>query len=178
MLLVEPRCLERGAPAPVRQRQPGRGPDVVGRHRIAAGPGRQRDRCLRGDQVGPQPVDVERRAQGGDLAQGVVTQHDGRQPLPGQDDLCCQRGVRLGVHRGEAGWVGLVGQPAADDVGPFGRFAGRRDLDRQSEPVEQLRPQLALLRVHRADQQEPRRVPDRHAFPLDVRRPEGGRVEQ
>ena len=39
------------------------------------------------------------------------------------------------------------------------------DLDAQPEPVQQLRPKLPLLRVHRPHQQEPRRVPVAHSLP-------------
>ena len=49
--------------------------------------------------------------------------------------------------------------------------AGRGDLDGQAEPVEQLRSELALLRVHGADQHEPRGVRDRDASRSTVDRP-------
>ena len=61
------------------------------------------------------------------------------------------------------------------------RSAGSRGaaaVDGQPEPVEQLRAQLALLRVHRADQQEPGRVPHRDALALDVAGAQRRRVEQ
>ena len=83
-----------------------------------------------------------------------------------------------GPARGEACRVGLVGEPPPDHLGPDGRVARRGHLDGQPEPVEQLRAQLALLRVHRADQQEPGRVRDRDALALDVRAAHRGGVEQ
>ena len=45
-------------------------------------------------------------------------------------------------------------------------------------PVGELRPQLALLGVHRADEQEARRVGDRDPLALDDVDPERGGVEQ
>ena len=54
----------------------------------------------------------------------------------------------------------------------------RLDLDREAEAVEQLRAQLALLRVAGADQDEARRVADRQALALDHVLAGGGDVEQ
>ena len=42
----------------------------------------------------------------------------------------------------------------ADHLDPKPGIAGSRDLDGEAKPVEQLRPQLALLRIHGPDQQE------------------------
>ncbi len=54
----------------------------------------------------------------------------------------------------------------------------RLDLDAEPDPVGDLRPQLALLLVHRADEQEARRMRDRDALALDDVDAERGRVEQ
>ena len=56
---------------------------------------------------------------------------------------------------------------AADDLAARVRVGERLDLDLEADPVGDLRPQLALLLVHRPDEQEPRRVRDRDALPLD-----------
>ncbi len=74
--------------------------------------------------------------------------------------------------------VGLVRQAPAHDLGPLDRVAGGRHLDGEAEAVEQLRAQLALLGVHRPDEQEARGVHDRDALALDVGPAEGGGVEQ
>ncbi len=55
---------------------------------------------------------------------------------------------------------------------------GARDLDAEAEAVEQLRAQLALLRVHGADQHEARGVPDRDAVALDGGAAHRGGVQQ
>ena len=71
-----------------------------------------------------------------------------------------------------------MGHPAADDLDPLRRVARRGHLDREPEPVEQLRPELALLGVHRPDQHEARGVYDGDPVPLDGRAAHGGCVQQ
>ncbi len=111
--LVELRRVERLPPAPVRQRQPGRGPHVHGGDLGPPLPGRVCEGRPRGHQVGPQPVHVERRTHRCDLAQrGVGQHHAGQQPLRGHDP----RGQpRLGLlpAGGEPGRVGVAGEPPA-----------------------------------------------------------------
>ena len=51
-------------------------------------------------------------------------------------------------------------------------------VDGEPEPVEQLRPQLALFGVHGADQHEAGLVAVRDAVALDVRAAHRGGVEQ
>ena len=177
-LLVQARRVEGVAAAPVRERQPGRLADVVHRHFGAAVPRGERDRRARGHQVGAHAVDTEPPAHSADPAQLRVGQHDVRQPGAGGGHGGGELAGAGLEARGETGRVGLIGQPAADDLGALVRVPAGRDLHGEPEPVEQLRPQLALFRVHRADEQEAGRVPDRHPLPLDVADPERGRVQQ
>jgi hypothetical protein len=65
---VEPRIVERVTPAPVRQRQFGGHPDVGFLDGLRSPPGRMRHSGARHHEVGPHPVDVERRTQSGDAA--------------------------------------------------------------------------------------------------------------
>jgi hypothetical protein len=162
----------------VRQRQPGGHPHVLLAHRVRAPPCRVRHRCPRDHQVRPHPVDVEGGADRRDPAQLGVGQRDRAHPgLRSGDPL---RGLALlgRPSRREPGRVVLERQAPAHHLDPGLHVAGRAHLDGQPEPVEQLRAQLALLRVHRADQQEPRRVRHRHPVALDVRAPHRGRVQQ
>ena len=177
-LLVQAGGVEGVAAAAVRQGQPGRGADVLLGHHVAAGPGGQRDRGPGGDQVGTHAVHAERPAHRADLAERGVRQVDVRQAVASRRDLRCQRGGVGGEAAGECGGAGLEGQPAADHLGPFGRVVAGRRLHGQAEPVEQLRAQLPFLRVHGADQQEPRGVPDRDPLALHVVDAQRGRVEQ
>src|SRR5664280_43107 len=154
LLLVQTRRVEGVTSPAVRQREQRRLPHVLGRHRVPAGPGGQRDGGPRGNQVRAQPVDVESRADTGDLPQRGIAEHDGRESGPGGRDPVRQRSVLAGPGRGEAIRIGLVVQPAAHDLGPLARVPAGGHLDGQPEPVEQLRAQLTLLRVHRSDQEE------------------------
>ena len=177
-LLVQAGGVERVAAAAVRQGQPGRDADVLLGHHVAPVPGGQGDRGPRGDQVGAHAVHAERAAHRADLAQRGVRQVDAVEAIPGRGDL---GGQFCGV-RGETDYetrgVGFEGEPAADHLGPFGRILAGGDLHGQPEPVQQLRAELAFLRVHGADQQETRGVPDRDALALHVVHAQRGRVEQ
>ena len=178
-VLVDAGRVERVAAAPVRQRQQGRDPDVLLGDRVAPAPGRVRHRGAGDDDVGAHAVDLEGGAHGGDPAQlGVGQPTRGSAGLRGRDAVRRRAPRRRAQRGGEAGRVVVEGEPAADDLDPGADVARRRDLDGQPEPVEQLRPQLALLRVHRADQQEPGRVRHRHPVALDVRPAHRGGVEQ
>ena len=55
------------------------------------------------------------------------------------------------------------GGAAADDLDPFVDVRRRTHLDRQAEPVQQLRPQLAFLGVPGADKHEARVGAQSHA---------------
>ena len=65
--------------------------------------------------------------------------------------------------------VGIVLPDRAllDDRHPLVQVADAFDVDAQAEAVEQLRPQLALLRVHRPDEDEPRGMRDGDSLALD-----------
>jgi hypothetical protein len=123
-------------------------------------------------------VDVEGRAHGGRPAQRAS---GGPRRQPGAGRAMRSR-TRLGRRRpsGSANAVGSAPRTpsGADHLRPLRWVARGPHLDGQPEPVEQLRPQLALLGVHRADQQEAGGVPDRDALALDVGRAERRRVEQ
>ena len=54
-----------------------------------------------------------------------------------------------------------------DDLDALTNIANALDIDAQAKAVEQLRSQLALLGVHGADEDEPRRMRHRHALALD-----------
>ncbi len=130
------------------------------------------------DQVRAHAVHVERRADRGDPAQLGVGQHHRGQPGPRVGDPARRRRLDLGERRGEGRRIRLERHPPAHDLDAGVDVARRPDLDGEPEPVEQLRPQLALLRVHRPDQQERRGVRHRHPVPLDVRAAHRGGVQQ
>ena len=177
-VLVEPGGVERVAPPAVRQREPGGGPDVGLGHAVAAVPGGVGDGGAGGDEVGPEPVDLERRADLGDEQQLGVAELDGADQRLRAGEAFADRGLRVGPRRHERLRVRVVRHPPPDDLGAQHRVPRGGDLDGQPEPVEQLRAELALLGVHGADEHEPGGVGDGDALALD-RGPSGRRgVEQ
>ena len=78
----------------------------------------------------------------------------------------------------ERGGIGVPGLAATQNLGAGRGVLDAVDLDVQADAVGELRAQVALLGVHRADEHEARRVGDRHALPLDRVDAHRGRVEQ
>ncbi len=124
------------------------------------------------------PSTSKRRADLGHLEQGGVAHLDVVDPVPGVGDPPRQVGLLPGVPGDEGLGVPVEGQPSSDDLHAQDGVAGCGHLDGQAEPVEQLRAQLALLGVHRADEDEAGRVAERDAVALDGHAAGGRRVEQ
>jgi hypothetical protein len=139
---------------------------------------RQRLGGLARHQVGAVPVDGEGDAELGDRLQDRPRHLDLGEPLDRGGNALGLLGLRLGVAGAEGLGILLPGFPALDDLDPVLDIADTGDVDAQTEAVEQLRSQLALLRVHGADQDEARRVPHRDALALDDVDPHRRRVEQ
>ena len=111
--------------------------------------------------------------------QRVVGRARPRRPAPGRPDpLGRARASASAYDAAKRVRVGVVRHPPAHHLDPQRRVARRGHLDGQPEPVEQLRAQLALLGVHRADEHEAGRVLDRDAVALDGRAAHRGGVEQ
>ena len=152
----------------------GDGPDVVGGgRRPAAPPGVGGGRPGQHD-VGPQALGPGADAGRARRLQQVVVEggrdgvvqprHQLELPLRPEG---CER-VRVGVER----------HPAAHHLGPGGRVDGAADVDGEPEAVEQLGPEVALLGVHRPDEEEPGGVGVRHAVALDPVDAGGSGVEE
>ena len=83
-----------------------------------------------------------------------------------------------GAHREtKAVGVGVEGDPAPDDRGAEGGIAGRGDVHREAEAVEELGAQVALLRIHRPHQDEAGGVGDGQALSFHAVGAAGGGVE-
>ncbi len=67
---------------------------------------------------------------------------------------------------------------ALGDQHPLVGVADALNIDAQPKAVEQLRAQLAFLGIHRADEDESRRVRERHPLPLDRVHAHRGGVQQ
>ena len=82
-------------------------------------------------------------------------------------DLLAQLRLFLGPCRDERGGIAFEFVAAAYDLDTAGKVVRRLHLNRHAEPIQQLRPQLALFRIAGADQHEPRRMTDTQPFALD-----------
>ncbi len=129
-------------------------------------------------QLAPQPVGAQRRAQPRRRLQHRVGRRHPAQPLAGRDDRPPLGRLGPGPALGEPHRVAVIGVPPAHHLDPVGDLARRAHLDRQPEAVEQLRPQLALLRIARPDQHEARRMAHAQALALHDVLARGGDVEQ
>ncbi|CAM5559320.1 hypothetical protein SFIMM107S_05927 [Streptomyces griseus] len=178
LVLVQARRVEGVAATPVGECEERGLPHVVGGDLLAPRPGGQRGGGTGHHDVGPHPVHLERGAGGGDLPQHAVAEHDTGQQGARIGDPLPQGALLLGPARREALGIVVVREPAPHDLDPLVGVPGRGHLDGQPEPVQQLRPQLALFRVHRPDQQEPRGMPYGDALALHVRGAHGRRVQQ
>ena len=174
--LVEARGLQRAAAAAMAKGEARRAANMVGGDLVVAV---ERGQCRRragADDVGAVAVDAQAGAGAGDQEHDAVRQAD--RPLPRGGDALGDGGLFGRPRRGEARRVAVERQPATNDLDPHRRIERAGDLDREPEPVEQLRAQVALLRVHRPDEHEPGVIGGRQPVALDVDPPERGRVEQ
>ena len=75
-------------------------------------------------------------------------------------------------------WVGLKSDVAFHDQHALARVRDAPDLCREGKTVKQLRAQVAFFGVHRAHQDEARRVSERDPLALDHIHPHRSRVKQ
>jgi hypothetical protein len=162
----------------VRERQHQRAADVLVIGLVAPLQRRQRPRGAGGDDVRAQPLHPQARAGAGDPPQRPLRQPHRRQQRPCVAHALGQRRL-LGGEAGREGLgIGLEGELPAHHLAPLVRIAAGAHVDAQAEAVEQLRPQVALLGVHRPHQQEAGRVAHADALALHVVHAERRRVEQ
>ena len=138
----------------------------------------QRTRGPRGHDVAAHAVDAEARAGRRDAQELALGQADAREALAGGGDARAELVLGRRPLAQERLGVALEGEAAPHDLRAHGGIRRARHLDAEAEAVEQLRAQLALLDVHRPDEQEARVVHGRHGVALDARDARGGRVEQ
>ena len=132
----------------------------------------------RHDDVGSHAVDAGRRADFGDLEQYRAGELDSGQDRLGTVNPDTKPLFGIRVVSPECLRVRVEGQSTPHDLGTLRGVPRRSNFDGQAEAVEQLRPQLALLGIHRPDEHEPRRVGDRYTVALHGDGPHGGRVQQ
>jgi hypothetical protein len=127
-------------------------------------------------EVGAEALGADVHGQVGRELDHVVGQRGGdRVDQPPAELVVGARAWSSGL--GGQGAAVVVGQAAADGLGAERRVVRRAHLDGQTEPVEQLWPELALLGVHRTQQHEPGRVLVGDAVALDPMHAGRGGVE-
>ena len=158
------RIIERVAATTMRQREFSRQPDVVladgdsprrvTRRSMSAAPGRMSHRGARNHQISPHPVHIESRTQCSYPVHLTIGQLDLVHQFTGGGDPDSQVAVGIGVPGRKSSRVGFVIQSSADHLAAHRHLAGGVHIDGQTEPVEQLRTQFALLGIHGSDQDE------------------------
>ena len=138
----------------------------------------QRARRAHQRQLAAQAVGAERHAQLGGALQRGVGHRDRRQPLARRDDLRRSLASSFAQCSRKRRAIAFERVAAAHHLDALRQVVRRPHFDRQAEPVEQLRPQLALFGVAAADQHEPRGMPDAQTFALDDILAGGGDIEQ
>src|SRR6202521_1766594 len=128
--------------------------------------GSQRLGRLAPDQVGPMPVHLEADVELGERAKDPGRHDDMREANDRLGDPRPNLGILLGEPLAEFGRVRFPFLPPLDDLDPLPDVLDAFDIDRQTESVEQLRAEVAFFRVHRPDQDEACRMPDRNTFAL------------
>ena len=172
--------VQRVAPQPVAQGR-GRDPAQVRVARPSASPSRLASaRAARIRVSSPRRPSVPSAdAEPGRPLQRRVGDLDRGQPLARGLDLPAQPRRPPCAHCADEGRrIALERVAPAHHLDPGRQVLRRPDLDREAEPVEELRPQLALLRVAAADQDEAGRVADAQALALDQVLARGRDVEQ
>ncbi len=160
------------------QRQLGDGVDVARCDRRAAFVRGERGGGLVDREVGAEAVGPFAGATGAERGEDRVGDLDRGQETLGAGDPFPLAAVGLGPAGAEGRGIGLEREPAADDLGAERGVGHRLDLDGQAEAVEQLRAEVALLGVHRPDEDETRGMAERQALALDVVDAHRGGVKQ
>src|SRR5258708_15237221 len=135
-------------------------------------------RGARAHQVGAVPVHLERDRDLRDQAQNLARQLHLGKGLDRLGDLRADTLLRFGVLLIEEVGIVLPHRALLDDRDALVEVAYAFDVDTQPEPVEELRPQLALFWGHGPDDDDAARVRDRHTLTLDGVDAHRRRIEQ
>ena len=112
---------------------------------------RQRTRGTHQCQFAAQSVGTERDAEPCCSLKDRIVHRDLRKLAARGDDPAAQLRLRLPPLADECANVALIRVTALHHLDARGKIVGRAHLDRESESVEQLRPQLAFLRIAAAE---------------------------
>ncbi len=170
--------LERIEVDAVAERQGGRFEDVRLFDPAAARERGARLGALEDRDVRAMALDSHAHDQASDRAVQLAPHDHLRQQLRRFCETAAQVTLRVLPLGREAVGIGVPGLTAPQHLRAHGRVRDPVDDDVQSDAVCELRPELALLGVHGADEHEARRMRDRHAFALDRVDAHGGRIEE
>ena len=170
--------LEGLAPLTMQQGHLSRFPNVFRRDLGPPFVGGDGARCLVHHDIGPHTVYLVFGAYIGDQLQYFFADLNLRQQHPAGRDAFpfFLFGLPPLLHEREG--VGFVGDTPPDDLPALLGTEDAIDFHRQTEPVQQLGPQVALFRVHGAHQNEIGGVADGDSFPLHVVAAHGGGIQQ
>src|SRR5476651_1480141 len=132
--------------------------DVAHPDFLSAVIGRLGLRRARANEVGAMTVNLQRDRDLRDQAQDLARQLDLGKRRDGLCDLRANALLRLGVLLVEEIGIVLPHGALLDDLDTLVEVADALHVDAQPKAVQQLRPELTLLGVHRADEDEARRM--------------------
>ncbi|POM21252.1 hypothetical protein CSX04_02687 [Burkholderia cepacia] len=164
--------------APVPQHGFGHARHMRHRHRIGVLQCGERARRAQHHEVGTQPVDGRVDAQRADVRMHRIAEIERRQPGARRVNPFAECALRGGMARAERLRIEIECKPRLHDPLALRGVEAVLQFDHQAEAVEQLRTQLALLGIHRADEHEARVVRVRHAIAFDDVHAARGDVEQ
>jgi hypothetical protein len=165
-LTVEFGALEWPAALAVRQDEFRSSPDVLDPNPRSPFEGGDGAGGLVQHDVGPEAIHLEGTAEAGDKGQQTVLEHHPGQPITARQDALPKAHLLLRPMMAKGAGVRLEGQAPADHLGTHFGFARTGDGDHESKAVEQLRPQVAFFRIHRAHKEEARRMRNGNALAL------------
>ena len=162
----------------VGQHQGGGLPDVRRAHCLPAPVGRQGLGHLEHEDVGPVAVHPLVHADGGDEPQEIMGEAHPGQALPGSQNGLADEVLLPLPGGGKTLGVGLEGQAALHHGHAGVEIVKAGHFDAQPETVQELGPELPLLGVHGAHQDEAGRVGEGNPLPLHHVDPHGRGVQQ
>src|SRR5437879_4252338 len=140
--------------------------------------GGQRLGSLAPDQVGPVSVYLKADIELGERAQDPGRHDHMRKPDDRFGNPSPDLGILLGEALAEFRRMGFPFLSPLDDLDALPDVLDAFDIDREAESIQKLRAEIAFFRVHGADQDEARRMPDRNPFAFNDVHAHGRSIEQ
>lgn len=156
----------------------GHGVDIFLGDSARAAPGCMGARAAQPHKVCAQAIDTGGKTALSDLRQCLIIQGNAVEPRPRLGAAIAQGGLLRSPLAAKRGRIAVEIQAAADNLPALGGQGLPAQGHIEAKAVEQLRAQLALFRVHGADQYKACRMPVGNAVALDQVGAAGGHIEQ